>query len=106
MIECRTCGREFDPDTKRRQLKAGYWDQCLRCSLNSRDNSKKYLGRPGATSKGANIEIFRADLATARAYINRERSAGPHPSLPFKTTGEMKFSGEMDEDGEVVGKKP
>jgi hypothetical protein len=75
-ITCRDCGRSFDPDVKARTHKGGYRNQCLSCSVASGDADQKYLGRPGATAKGANIEIFRTNLETVKAVIQQEGRVG------------------------------
>ena len=77
-MECRTCGREFDPKLKR-TLRGGYADECTRCGR--KDRKQMYLGRPGATNKGANIEIFRTNLRFVQAQLNREKGAGMAPNI-------------------------
>jgi hypothetical protein len=73
---CRDCGLEFDPDHKRTICKSGYIDQCAKCSVGSMDADIKYVGRPGATLKGANIEIFRENLGFVKQVIKGENSRG------------------------------
>jgi hypothetical protein len=73
---CRDCGHEFDTQAKKTLTRAGFIDQCAKCSVKSGDNDLKYLGRPGATLKGANIEIFRENLATIKQVIKGENARG------------------------------
>jgi len=73
---CRDCGREFSLAAKRTICKAGYVDECAKCSVRSRDADIKYLGKPGATLKGANIEIFRENLPWVKAVIKGENARG------------------------------
>lgn len=81
LIKCRDCGEKFDPHKK---VKRGYIDQCNKCS---KKDIEKYLGRPGATSKGANIEIFRTNLKFVRSILNKERGTGFGASLIFTPKG-------------------
>ena len=73
LIRCRTCGKEFDPSFKRK-IRGGYFNECIECS--SEDRKTMYVGRPGATHKGSNIEIFRENLETVRTQIKRESAVG------------------------------
>jgi hypothetical protein len=82
---CRDCGREFDTENKKTICKAGYINQCAVCSLKSGDNQNKYLGKPGATLKGANIEIFRENLGFVRQVIKGENMRGPTANLNFSS---------------------
>jgi predicted nucleic acid-binding Zn ribbon protein len=83
---CRDCGEEFDP---RGKIKRGYIDQCNQCSAG---DVPKYLGRPGATAKGANIEIFRTNLKSVGAVINKERASGFSASLSFANGLELELT--------------
>jgi hypothetical protein len=73
---CRDCEREFDTEHKKTITRAGYINQCAECSVKSGDIGVKYLGRPGATLKGANIEIFRENLNWVRGVIKGENARG------------------------------
>ena len=80
---CRDCGLEFDTEHKKTITRAGYIDECAKCSVKSKDNNIKYVGRPGATLKGANIEIFRENLSWVKAVIKGENSRGFTANLKF-----------------------
>jgi hypothetical protein len=92
MVTCRDCGKEFDPDIKKKSYKGGYFNQCLVCSIGSGDADQKYLGRPGATAKGANIEIFRTHLEMVRSVIKQEGRVGFTANLGLNSlVGTQKF---------------
>lgn len=73
---CRDCGKEFDPKAKQTICKAGFIDQCARCSVKSKDADTKYLGKQGLTNKDGSITIFRENLATVKAVIKGENARG------------------------------
>jgi hypothetical protein len=83
LLVCRSCGKKFDPDKK--IIKAGYRDQCSTCSARSGDINQKYLGRPGATNKSADITIFRTNLATVRGTLRRESSIGRNANIDLSS---------------------
>ena len=83
LVECRTCGKLFDPNAKK-QLKGGYIDECPKCGWN--DRQAMYLGRAGGPHKSANIEIYRDNLAFYRAVLRREAGAGMNPNLGIAST--------------------
>ena len=85
ILTCRTCGKEFDLDAKRKIIRAGFRDQCAECSAASGDHATKYLGRPGATNKGANITIFRTGLAFVRHVLRIENRRGRTANLDFSS---------------------
>jgi len=95
ILTCRTCGKEFDLDAKRKIIKAGYRDQCASCSTASGDHRQKYLGRPGATNKGSNISIFRTSLDFVRHVLRLENRRGRTANLDFKSV--VKASEKEDE---------
>lgn len=95
LLKCRSCGKEFDPDAKRKLIKAGYRDQCAECSAVSGDHQRKFLGRPGATAKGANITIFRTSLDFVRHVLRLENKRGRTANLDFKSV--VRESGKEDE---------
>ena len=82
---CRDCGKEFDPEHKKTICKAGYINQCAQCSVKSNDGNIKYVGRPGATLKGANIEIFRENLGFVKQVIKGENARGFTANLQFSS---------------------
>jgi hypothetical protein len=73
---CRTCGDDFDTEHKKTLTRSGFIDECAKCSVRSKDASVKYLGKQGATHKGANIEIFRENLAWVKNVIKGENARG------------------------------
>ena len=85
LIVCRNCGIEFDPEKKRRIIKAGYINQCASCSASTGDINQKYLGRPGATNKSADITIFRTNLATVRGTLRRESAIGRNANIDLSS---------------------
>jgi hypothetical protein len=85
LILCRNCGVEFDLEKKRKIIKAGYIDQCASCSARTGDINQKYLGRPGATNKSADITIFRTDLATVRGTLRRESAIGRNANIDLSS---------------------
>jgi hypothetical protein len=82
---CRDCGQEFSLREKRTLYKGGYINQCAKCSASGRDANKKYLGRPGATNKGANISIFRSNLDFVRQVLKLESRRGPTANLDLSS---------------------
>ena len=80
---CRDCGKEFDLEAKRTMVKAGFVDQCAQCSVRSKDNNIRYLGKPGLTNKDSSIEIFRENLSWVKAVIKGENSRGFTANLNF-----------------------
>ncbi len=93
---CRNCGVEFF----KKQYKIGYIDQCETCSRQrSKDIHIKYVGRPGATLKGANIEIFRTDLENTRRMIRRENAIGMTANIPISSAAQVAAQ-ERWKDGE------
>lgn len=80
MIKCRDCGKRFDPESKRRQVKQGYYNQCLTCSLSTKD-VPRYLGRQGLTNKDGSITIFRENLDFVKKVLKRECGAGFNANL-------------------------
>lgn len=97
-IKCRTCGKEFDPKTKRK-MRGGFIDQCVKCS--KEDRSEMYLGRPGATNKGANIEIYRKDLKFVKSVLNAEKARGPTANLIISNpANQLVRDGKKEEEGE------
>jgi len=74
---CRTCGREFDSETKKK-MRGGFVDQCVRCS---KGDVEMYLGRPGASNKGGDIIIFRENLKFVKSILNREKASGFNANL-------------------------
>ena len=78
---CRDCGQEFSLREKRTLYKGGYINQCARCAAPGRDAHRKYLGRSGATNKGANITIFKSNLDFVRQVLKLESRRGPTANL-------------------------
>lgn len=76
LIECRDCGKMFDPVVAKRHYSGGYYNQCASCAKGGGDAETKYLGRPGATNKGGDIEIFRSNLASVRQQLQHEGRIG------------------------------
>lgn len=91
---CRDCGKKF----RHKNYKGGYIDQCDACSRLTGDAEQKYLGRPGAVSKSANIEIFRNNLALARTVINRERACGFTANLGLSSPKNPKLMNSVNDD--------
>ncbi len=81
---CRDCGLEFNP--KGKIYKGGFVDQCNECSRKTGDAEKRYLGRPGATNKGANITIFRTDLKFVKSVLRREGRIGYNANLGLNSS--------------------
>ena len=77
LIRCRTCGKEFDPRTKRK-MRGGFIDQCIKCS---KGDVAMYLGRPGKSNKGGDIEIFRENLKFVKSILTKEKGAGFNANL-------------------------
>jgi len=73
---CRDCGKEFDPEHKKTICKAGYINQCAKCSVKSKDVDIKYLGKQGLSNKDASIEIFRENLGFVKQVIRGENARG------------------------------
>ena len=82
---CRDCGVDFDPAKKKLIIKAGYVNQCARCSARTGDINQKYLGRPGATNKSADITIFRTNLAAVRGTLKRESTIGRNANIDLSS---------------------
>jgi len=95
LLICRTCGKEFDPNAKRKIIRAGYRDQCAKCSAASGDHTTKYLGRQGATNKSANITIFRRSLGFVKSVLRLENRRGRTANLDFRSI--IKASEKEDE---------
>jgi len=93
LIKCMSCGESFDPKGK---MRGGYYNQCNTCSEEDRDTM--YLGRPGKTSKGANIEIFRENLEFYKEVLKVEGKRGPTANLIIgNVANEMVRQGEKDQ---------
>ena len=82
---CRTCDEEFDPKSKPRRSK-GFIDECCVCGNINGGEVERFLGRPGATHKGANIEIFRDNLNYYANALRRESACGMAPNLGVAST--------------------
>jgi hypothetical protein len=76
MKTCRDCGNKFDPKHKATICKAGFIDQCAKCSVKSKDVKIKYLGKQGLSNKDASIEIFRENLEWVKNVIKGENARG------------------------------
>ena len=97
VIPCRSCGKEFDPIEKRKVIRAGFYNQCAACSARSMDINIKYLGRPGATNKGADIHIFRTDLVNVRGILKRESAIGRNANINLSSAvNASKKTNELD----------
>ena len=94
---CRTCGEEFNPKTKTRRSQ-GFINECLICGRKNENEVQRFLGRPGATHKGANIEIFRDNLKYYATALRRESACGFGPNLGIASPVLPISSGEVKGD--------
>jgi hypothetical protein len=85
LLVCRSCGIKFDPVKKKLIIRAGYVNQCASCSARTGDVNQKYLGRPGASNKSADITIFRTDLAAVRGTLRRESAIGRNANIDLSS---------------------
>jgi len=85
LIRCRSCNKLFDPEQKRRLIKAGYINQCATCSARTGDINQKFLGRPGSSNKSASINIFRTNLGAVRKILGRESSIGRNANIDLSS---------------------
>jgi hypothetical protein len=58
--------------------------------MKSGDANQKYLGRQGATNKGANIEIFRGDLPFIKKVLDRENRIGFTANLYLPSAAQIR----------------
>ena len=73
---CKHCGAEFNEKEKHHR-EAGYINECGDCS---REVVEKYVGRRDGGKHGG-VEIFRTNLASAKAVIAAECKGGFYPKI-------------------------